>query len=124
MKMSRNQARKKAYYAQGNSASRNQDGIDGPIVGRLETVTEQVIYTLRDDGTEKAKRVRVAPFVRVVHDGDTSTAAPVRHRAKSSNPKANARRERAQARCAASGHKPANHKGNCARCGAPVKVKS
>ncbi len=132
--MSRNRARKIAYAAQANQGSRNQDAIDGPIIGRFELVTtEPITKVVADETSWSGERLIVVghrpvakPYQRIVHDGDATTAAPVRHREKSGSPKAVARRERAQARCAETNHRykqrdaSAIDGNRCGKCGAGV----
>ena len=81
-KMSRNRQRKTLYSAQADNGSRNQNTIDGPIVGRFEIVTV-------DEETGR----KVSPYRRVVHDSAGGKApAPSRSPKRSTN----ARRERRQ----------------------------
>lgn len=68
-KTSRNRQRKTAYAAMANQGSRNQNAIEGPLVGRFETVTTETRVKLSEDG-EVIRRyeVPVRPYERIVHD--------------------------------------------------------
>lgn len=58
-KLSRNQARKIAYAQQADRSSRNEHTLDGPIIGRLVTVTtEPVIKYVPDEESWTAQKRR------------------------------------------------------------------
>lgn len=127
--LSFNRQRKAAYAAQANRASRNQDAIEGPIVGRF--VEREVTVKCRAcelgcercDGTgrvvKRGRDGKVETVEVIVHDeradkapAATPTAAPTRevHAAK------RRRQLSAWARCR--GHVIAG--ANCCSCGCPA----
>lgn len=126
-KLSRNQARKIAYAQQADRSSRNEHTLDGPIIGRLVTVTtEPVIKYVPDEESWTGERAvivgerKVKPYQKIVHD---ETPAETKQRTAKREPNAQKRRRQiaAWSRCAtrlATGeHSPDM---NCRCCGCPV----
>ncbi len=127
-KLSRNQARSRAYKMQADSSIRNEIAIgDKPLIGHFEMRTHETVTTYGEDGEPakvRTKRLAV-PFMAIVHDSDATAArgkAP-----KSRNGKGGeGRRMRAQERCSARNHLPLYnpegrknvHNGRCLHCGA------
>ena len=108
---SRNQARKALYSSQGDKGSRNQDAIEGPLVGRFETVVDKERFGDR------------LPHEVLVHDTASSGATVASPRAAKREPNAQKRRRQlaAWARCARNrvdGSHPM-HGSNCVCCGMP-----
>lgn len=119
-KTSRNHQRKTLYASQADRASRNENTISAPIVGRLVTVTEKVVYT--EDGREK--RVKVEPYQTVVHDR-VSAPLVVNGVVQAKQVRADKHRRQLAAwgRCR---YLPKHdvHGRNCRSCGCPVAVQS